>query len=77
MGKLYRSADPSETRSFRQFIDKDPTIQKLNAQYRKELTEILNEKVDLSKQRTAAAGGAKKVQHPADIQAIINKGKPQ
>jgi hypothetical protein len=78
MGKLYRSADKSQTRNFTDFIDKDPTIQKLNAQYRTELTQILNEKVDFSKARAAvAAGGAKKVQHPTEIQAIINKGKPQ
>jgi soluble lytic murein transglycosylase-like protein len=75
LGKLYRSADPTSTRNFRQFIDKDETVAKLNAQYRKELTAILNEEVDFSKQRAAAGG--KKVQHPADIQAIINKGKPQ
>ncbi len=75
MGKLYREADPTSTRNFRQFIDKDPNIKQLNAQYRKELTDILNEKVDFSKQRNAA-GSSKKIEHPKDIKAILDRNKP-
>lgn len=75
LGKLYRAADPTATKNFRQFIDKNPEVTKLNEKFRKELSDILNEEVDFSKQR--AASGAKKIQHPSDIQAIINKGKKE
>lgn len=73
LGKLYRAADPKAIRNFRQFYDQDPGVAKLHEKYRKELSGILNEEVDFSKQRAAA--GAKKIQHPPAIQAIIDKDK--
>ena len=75
LGKLYRATDPTATKNFRDFIDRNPQVMKLNEKFRKELTDILNEEVDFSKQR--AASGAKKIQHPADIEAIIKKGKKE
>lgn len=75
LGKIYKEASDDETKNFRKFIKENPKVAELNKQYREELRTILNEKVDFTKQREAA--GLKKVQHPADIEAILNKGKKQ
>ena len=70
LSKIY--GDGSEYKNFRQFKT-DARVKELDDKYRDELKTILNEKVDFSKQRESA--GLKKVQHPADIQAILNKGQ--
>jgi hypothetical protein len=72
LAKIYGSGD--EYKNFRQFKT-DPRVKALDVKYRDELKTILNEKVDFSKQRADA--GLKQVQHPSDIQAIINKGKKE
>ena len=75
MRKIYSNTPLKDKSDFETFRETNPEIRKLDALYRAELINIVNENVDFSKQRAAA--GAKKVQHPADIQAIINKGKPK
>jgi soluble lytic murein transglycosylase-like protein len=75
MRKIYSNAPLKDKTDFETFRETNPEIRKLDVIYRAELNNIVNENVDFSKQRAAA--GAKKVQHPADIQAIINKGKPK
>jgi hypothetical protein len=75
MRKIYSNTPLKDKTDFETFRETNPEIRKLDALYRAELINIVNENVDFSKQRAAA--GAKKVQHPADIQAIINKGKPK
>ena len=77
MREIYaKTPGPAKNRNFETFMEEDPRILKLHDNYRKELSVILNEKVDFSKQR-AAAGKTKKLEHPSEIQAIINKGKPK
>jgi len=74
LGKIYKASSDDETKNFRKFLKEDPRIAALNKQYRTELTEILNEKVDFTKQR-AAAGGKKPV-YPKEVQDAIDRNKP-
>lgn len=76
MREIYaKTPGTAKNRNFEKFMEENPQIQKLHVQYRQELSEILNEKVDFSKQR-AAAGKTKPVQHPKEVQAIIDRNKP-
>jgi ABC-type Zn uptake system ZnuABC Zn-binding protein ZnuA len=73
LSKIYKASSDDETKNFRKYLKEDPRIAALNKQYRAELTEILNEKVDFSKSRAAA--GAKKPVYPKEVQDIINRNK--
>jgi hypothetical protein len=74
LGKVYKESSDEQTKNFRKFIKEDPRVAALNKQYRAELTEILNEKVDFTKLRAAA--GAKKPVYPKEVQDAINRNKP-
>jgi hypothetical protein len=74
LGKVYKESSDDQTKNFRKFMKEDPRVAALNKQYRAELTEILNEKVDFTKQR-AAAGGKKPV-YPKEVQDAIDRNKP-
>lgn len=71
LAKIYGSGE--DFKDFRKF-SQDPRFQEIMKNYRADLNNIMDEEVSF---RRPKANAAPKVQHPDDIQKIINKNKPK
>ena len=70
LAKIYGSGE--KFTNFRKFAQ-DPQFQAIMKKYREDLNGIMNEEVDFKKPKVGTKPG--KLEHPSDIQDIINRNK--